>query len=50
MFRGIPSRTNPPAAADQLLPHRVERNLAGHEFAPVEIRLDGQAEAVRRAT
>jgi hypothetical protein len=42
--------TNPPPAADQLLPHHAERNLAGHEFAPVEIRLDGQAEAVRRAT
>jgi hypothetical protein len=50
MFRGIPSRTNPPPAADQLLPHHVEHNLVGHEFAPVEIRLDGQAEAVRRAT
>src|SRR6266516_8171599 len=44
MFRGIPSRTNPPPAADQLLPHHAEHNLAGHEFAPVEIRLDGQAE------
>ena len=41
---------NPPAAADQLLPHHAEHNLAGHEFAPVEIHLDGQAEAVRRAT
>jgi hypothetical protein len=26
---------------DQLLPHHVEYDLVGHEFATVEIRLDG---------
>ena len=45
MFRGIPSRTNPPPASlAAIAPHHVEDDLVGNEFAAVEIRLDGPAE------
>ena len=47
MFRGIPSRANPvlPPGGDQFLPHHVEDDLVGHEFAAVEILLNGQAQS-----
>jgi len=47
MFRGIPSRTYPPPAAfrgDHRLPHHVQDDLVGHEFATVQVRLDRLAE------